>query len=60
MRASSNNNASTPRRGGGTANRQRQQGMATPQIEGIAASVPVADLLAHEADQSVRDKRRFL
>jgi hypothetical protein len=34
--------------------------MATPQIEGIAASVPVADLLVHEADQSVRDKRRLL
>jgi len=44
-----------PRRGGGTANRQRQEGMATPEVEGIQPSVPVAGLLADEANPSVRD-----
>ncbi|MCR2441796.1 hypothetical protein NSP62_23015, partial [Salmonella enterica] len=60
MRASSSRKASRPRRGDGTANRQRQEGMATPEIEDIRGSLPVAGLLADEADRSIRDKRGLL
>ncbi|KAG0920096.1 hypothetical protein G6F31_020870 [Rhizopus arrhizus] len=55
IRASSSRDASTPRRGDGTANRQRKDGMATPEVEEIHRSVPAGSLLADEAGQSEHD-----